>query len=78
MASTNIVGLIQTAEERYSDGPMKRKWVLDQLGGVNGLNQELAGDIVDDIVQLMNSREMSKLVLDGGRFCTVWCCRSRK
>ena len=76
MASTNLLGLILEAEEKYNDGAMKKKWVLNQLGG--GLSEELAGDIVDDIVQLMNSREMSKLVLDGGRVCTVWCCRSRK
>ena len=76
MASTNLVGLILEAEEKYNDGAMKKKWVLNQLGG--GLSEELAGDIVDDIVQLMNSREMSKLFVDGGRVCTVWCCRSRK
>ena len=75
---TNLVGLILEAEHKFDHGPVKKQWVIDQLGNVNGLNAELASDLIDDVVALCNSHEMSKLFMDGSRVCTIWCCRSTK
>ena len=70
MSSINLVDLIVEAEQTFETGIMKKQWVLNKLQST-GLNQELAGVLIDDVVKLCNSQ---KLFGDSDSTYKKWCC----
>lgn len=74
MSAINLVDLIVQAEQKFDNGVVKKQWVLNKLG-CSGLNDELAGVLIDDIIGLVKSDEARKLFNDSGMLCTRWCCR---
>ena len=74
MSAINLVDLIVQAEQKFDNGIVKKQWVLNKLG-CSGLNDELAGVLIDDIIGLVKSDEARKLFNDSGMLCTRWCCR---
>ena len=73
--SSSLVSLVIQAEQvGMLTGPMKKSWVLDQLGD---MDKNQASILIDDMVAVLNSPSTIKLFHDTSTVCLRWCCRGK-
>ena len=76
--SSSLVSLVIEAEQvGLLTGPMKKSWVLDQLGDMDIYQASQASLLIDDMVAVLNSPSTIKLFHDTSTVCLRWCCRGK-